>query len=405
MDNTDTDFEYYDAYDINIICGDHGLEVPTKNEFEELKHNASPLKNIVNKIYNSIICPKANIDNTTKENINNAVKSLKTNEYFTLDRFNSIRGAENVHIYFWIGLDLGWMIGNKIMCIFFGTLSLSWVIFMANNYGKQNNTLEIFICLINFIWIYANVIWMIGDIIYNDEEKYSFAAGLLMTIALFLWIVQRFWLRSLGLLKEDRYSIITYIKSGLIPKLKIFGRTWKQCEHCFIFTWLLLDIAWAFHSKWLWICGTISSILMISYLTVSCFMTPYMIIDSVHYFIQLLWLISNVGWSYDDVWNNNSRNVAQSLSSNPKQMRIISAWELITVYIIVIGMYVIWILLNYYDKLPINIPVQLRSSVDKYSDKNKMVVHPVTHVGGLQIYQGSTYNNPMHNDLHTIDIK
>lgn len=400
IEENDQSDDTIDLDELGIVCGEQGLEVLTKPELIELQQKSSILKNTFNGICNSFVnfanklklgCSKMFImspntteikrsvstDSITNSYYKNVTKSLSTHEYFSFDRFNSKRGAENIHIYFWIGLDLGWMFQNLAVSLVFGFLSLFWIGFMANNYIIVNNTLELYMCMINFMWVFANVLWCVGDIGINNESKYAFSSGMLMTVGLFFWLIQKLWLQNNGLLKEDRYTVLTYHYAKLTPHFQFLGRNWKECEHIFIFSWLILDIGWAFDSKVLWVIGTSISLLISTYMTIYCFTKEYMIIDSVHYLIQLLWLISNICWSYGDVWLDQNDNRKNS-------MRNISAWELVGAYCIIVGMYCIWILMDYFGKLPNKIPNQFKAYV--HQDNNRID-------NGLNFYSDKTRTN------------
>lgn len=364
-DNTNDDDEdlYYKS--IEEICREYGIDAPSHEKCDELQKNSSPLQNMLDytsNIFGNITKTKIPLPSVEipPEYVKRAEKSLSTHRFFTFEMFNSIRGAENIHIYFWVGLDLAWMLDDFIASMLFGSLALFWIAFMAHQYVKMNNTLELYICIVNFMWIFANVLWCYGDLTDNTDIKYSFAAGMIMSVATFLWIVQRYWLvPNTGILKEDAYTLRSYIMVGLRPRFRFLGRSWKEYEHLFIFSWLLLDISWAFNCKILWIFGVVLSIPVCVDMTISCFLKPYMVIDSVHYLIQFIWLVSNICWSSVEIWTDHSDS-AKSLDAGRQPMRVISAWLLLTIYFILFIMYFVWITLNYTNCVPNSIPIQLK---------------------------------------------
>ena len=271
------------------------------------------------------------------------------------DLYYSIRGAENVHVYLWVLKDLGWSLDNKILGLLFGTLAILWCIMLVFHASERRNTLEMFNILTISLWLFGNFIWMIGNLVYGIDGEFRFCASIVMCIGLFLWLAQRFWLLPSGFLKEDIYSINLYKNAKLFArKFDIFGvtvklgDTWRNVEHLHTILWLLKDICWACEFKVLWIIFfTLTFILSVDFIWLS-YKAPKMLIDTVHYVIQIIWLLANFTWALSELWLHSADTPKQLNDYSPNTGRWISAWLLVSTYFIVFLLYIVWLPLTAY---------------------------------------------------------
>lgn len=348
------EFDDYEAFEREINQID-----PFSDSFVTIEKKSNPLGDAYNYCSNLFSSAKSRLPSVDMKAVE---KSFSTEtEFSPLDIFNSIRGAENIHIYLWLGLDLGWALGNIPVSIIFGILALGWIGVLAHQAMRVGNTLELYMNMINFIWIYANCVWNFGNVVYNDNGQWSFSAGMLMTVGVFLWLVQKFWLTRYRWLREDVVTIKRFYCSGLRPRHGYLGFTWKQYEHLFIFSWMCIDICWTFNWKIAWIFPTtIASLISLDFFF-TCIQQPYMIIDSIHYLVQILWLFSNLYWAGDELWGTSKRDSIPKLNTHsPQSARWVSAWTILVTYIIILCLYWLWILLSVGGYISDSAPTQLQ---------------------------------------------
>ena len=85
-------------------------------------------------------------------------------EALDLDWLLSIRGAENLYLYFWLLKDLSWAQDWYYPAYVFGALAIASSFVMVVNTVVDQATNEIFFSTAVFLWIFANFWWMTGDI-------------------------------------------------------------------------------------------------------------------------------------------------------------------------------------------------------------------------------------------------
>ena len=76
----------------------------------------------------------------------------------------SIRGAENMYLYFWLLKDLSWAQDWYYPAYTFGALAIAWSFIMVCNALYDGATNEVFTSTAMFLWLFANFWWMTGDI-------------------------------------------------------------------------------------------------------------------------------------------------------------------------------------------------------------------------------------------------
>ena len=76
----------------------------------------------------------------------------------------SIRGAENMYLYFWLLKDLSWAQDWYYPAYTFGSLAIAWSFIMVCNAVYDGATNEVFTSTAMFLWLFANFWWMTGDI-------------------------------------------------------------------------------------------------------------------------------------------------------------------------------------------------------------------------------------------------
>lgn len=262
--------------------------------------------------------------------------------------FYSVRGAENVHIYFWVAKDIGWTMNNAYVALIFGGIALLWCAVLGYHAAHMHNTLDMWMVLVLICWLGGNLMWCYGEVVYNIEGQYNFAARWLMFFGVFLWFTARLWLIPNKFLVEDDRSKAMYKRAGLVPRFpSLLGNTWRMAEHYHSLFWLLKDICWNIgpRAKIAWvICFIPTLLLSVDFIWYSA-CAPRMAIDTAHYIMQLMWLIANFVWALYEQFLLNSKNDIPEplLTYSPKTGRWIASWILLSTYVVLFALYCVWI--------------------------------------------------------------
>ena len=81
-------------------------------------------------------------------------------EALDLDWLLSIRGAENLYMYFWLLKDLSWSQNWYWPAYVFGSLAIAWAFVLVCNTLYDQATNEIFFSTAVFLWLFGNFWWM-----------------------------------------------------------------------------------------------------------------------------------------------------------------------------------------------------------------------------------------------------
>ena len=310
-------------------------------------------------------------------NLINKIKQIIDNisEPFNPIIFFTVRGCENVHIYFWILKDLGWCMNIPWLGITGGLFAIIWLGILLKHAIFHSNNEEIYFIGSTFLWLFANYIWMIGNLLY-DSDIFKFPAACIMMSSIWIIIIYAFFLKNKKFFTPHKISQF-YNDNGLICEFK-FIDTWRRYEHFHTFFWLLKDYCWNVQDKLLWIgAAFITLIVSIHFIIVSC-QNPKMTIDTIHYIAQFLWVCSNLTWAMIELFSLGSDN-PQSFSELAKSNgRLIAGLLLLFAFVPIFLLYVIWLPLTYFKYKPIqnqsNEPNQFDvSNQNQFNEPNQCV--------------------------------
>ena len=150
-------------------------------------------------------------------------------EKLTKEFFFTIRGSENVHIYWWVAKDLGWSIGNRILGMTSGVLAMCWVGVLLYNALLADCTEDAYMLIPMFLWLFGNFWWMDGELINDDDNIQAPEGGYCMLAGIILIIIYHICLKPMKLLKDDPKMTKLCKECNLIPRFSYFS-TWRQYE-------------------------------------------------------------------------------------------------------------------------------------------------------------------------------
>jgi hypothetical protein len=81
---------------------------------------------------------------------------------WTIDYYHTVRGAENFHIYLWIGKDLAWAQDWYWPAMIFGCAALLWCFVLLYHAVHSKNMVEIYMWIAMVLWLGGNFVWMAG---------------------------------------------------------------------------------------------------------------------------------------------------------------------------------------------------------------------------------------------------
>lgn len=268
---------------------------------------------------------------------------------FSTGLFFSVRGCENVHIYFWTAKDLCWLLNQKIG-IFFGLCAILWLGVLLYHAVKYKNNEEIYFVCVVCVWLMGNFIWMTGNLLYGTDI-YKYPAQCLMMIGLIMVVLYFTWFKRLDYFKPNEKAKLAYSEAGLICRFENID-SWRRYEFVHVFFWLLKDYSWCSQDQLLWIVAAIPTLFMaIDFIIVSS-KNPKMMIDKSHYWAQLFWILSNLTWALTELFNigpDNSHSLSR-LHKHPNG-RTIATIILILAYLPIIFLYLLWIPLTLFNKI------------------------------------------------------
>lgn len=277
--------------------------------------------------------------------------------------FFTIRGCENVHIYFWICKDLGWIFDCKEVGMLFGTCALLWMIILGYNYYKEKDFEEVYFLLPTFLWLFANYLWMTGNLIYGTDI-FRFCSSCIMMIGLVSIIFYFAFLKKKNFFLSNFGKSQSYVTNGLICRFKSIG-SWRRYEFAHMFFWLLKDYCWCSKDKIMWLAGAIPTIYISIDLIIVTWKNKGLFVDLVHYLSQLIWVFSNITWAFSELFYldsdlppnyHNKKEFGDGLTG-----RTIASLLLILSWIPIVVLYFIW--------LPLTVMNQIKSENNNGDDK------------------------------------
>lgn len=277
----------------------------------------------------------------------------------------SERGLDNIHIYFWITKDLCWVQSWFFAGIAIGSTACLYALLLAFRaiYWQRNISL-FWIKIAEFLWLFANFWWMIGELHddhygYTDNDdnsivdKYTHEGGC-MLIATMVWVsLYYIILKPLKLLdEEDNHDVDA--TSSLKPRFSFFFKTWNEYENVHIFFWAGKDTAWNWWIQSMWIVFFVPTFIIgidFVYITLR---TKRLVIDHAHYFAQFMWVLANAVWAGGEFLitpNHDDPVPLGRFSSEARHTsRWYSSWVVIGSYIPLVALYVMWFYHTYFGQ-------------------------------------------------------
>jgi hypothetical protein len=279
--------------------------------------------------------------------INNFTYSIVSKIFFT------IRKDENIHIYFWICKDLGWIFNCKEVGILFGTCALFWMIILGYDHYNKKDYEEIYFLFSTFLWLFANYLWMIGNLIYGTDI-FRFCSSCIMMIGLISIIFYFSFLKNKNYFLSNCGKSQYYVSNGLICKFKNIGG-WRRYEYIHMFFWLLKDYCWCSQDKIMWLAGVVPTIYISIDLIIVTWKNKELFVDFIHYLSQLIWVCSNITWAFFELFNLDSDLPPNYYNKTEFTTKItgrkIASIILILSWMPIVVLYFIWLPLSIINKI------------------------------------------------------
>jgi hypothetical protein len=282
----------------------------------------------------------------------------------------SERGLDNLHIYLWITKDFCWVQSWLIPGLIIGSLACLYALFLSFRAAYWRRNLgEFWIKLAEFMWLFANFWWMVGELHddhygYFDDgansivDKHTKEAGVIFICTL-VWIsLYYIILKPMNLLEESKEEEVraAHDPTALQPRFSFFFKTWNEYENIHVFFWVGKDTAWNWWIQSMWLVFFIPTLLIgwdFVYMTLR---SKRLMIDHAHYFAQLMWVIANAVWAGGEFWftpNNDSAIPVSRFSAEARHTsRWYSSWVVLGAYLPLIALYVLWMYYTYYGGIP-----------------------------------------------------
>jgi hypothetical protein len=282
----------------------------------------------------------------------------------------SERGLDNIHIYFWITKDLCWVQSWLLPGLIIGSLACLYALFLTFRAAYWRRNLgEFWIKLAEFMWLFANFWWMIGEVhddhygFFGDGEnsivdKHTKEAGV-MFICTLVWIsLYYIILKPMNLLEETKEEQLKTANDPtmLQPRFSFFFKTWNEYENIHIFFWVGKDTAWNWWIQSMWLVFFIPTLLIgldFVYLTLR---SKRLMIDHGHYFAQFMWVLANAVWAGGEFWftpNNDSAIPLSRFSSEARHTaRWYSGWVVLGAYLPLLVLYTLWLYYTFWGVIP-----------------------------------------------------
>lgn len=272
--------------------------------------------------------------------------------------FTSARGIENLHIYFWIFKDLFWSLGYVYPGSTFGCLALLLNVMLFIDEIKKRNSEEIYFLIPMFLWLFGNFWWMMNEFTYIDHKSdrreqggWIILSGVVLCEIYFICYNFK-WFTSI--IKNNDYSIDLYNLNGYKSPVSVFSY-WRQYEFFHMMCWMIKDVGWNFRLQYLWIIGVIVTLITsVDFLRIS-FKCKKMAVDFSHYMSQLIWLIANIVWSAGELFMLTSDDTHSIFVTEPMTCRWLASIILLSAFIPIIVLYLIWLPMSYYKIINYNI--------------------------------------------------
>lgn len=298
---------------------------------------------------------------------------------FSPEIFFSVRGCENVHIYFWIAKDLCWIMNVKEMGMFFGLCAILCLGVLLYHAFRYKNNEEKYFLVPTALWLLGNYIWMSGNLLYGTDI-YRFPASCMMMTGLLLIVLYFLQFKNKEYFIPNEETTRGYNENGLVCRFPIIN-TWRRYELVHVFFWLLKDYSWCSFDKLLWVVGAIPTLFISIDFIVVAAKNKKMVVDISHYVAQLIWIFSNLTWAMVELFNIGGKDGDNSQSyyraSDHPNGRLVASIILILAYVPIFVLYLIWLPLSVSGKINSNTNksrdiILSDHNNDKMSDSNKL---------------------------------
>lgn len=253
------------------------------------------------------------------------------NEPWSLSYYTSSKGQENCHIYFWLLKDLAWVQSWYYEGIVIGALACSWSLFLVFKSIQYRNLNEFWSRFADFLWLFANYWWMIGEthdyqfpngpFIYDKCTK---QAAWIMITAL-IWIsLYYILLKPFGLTNKISHLIQNNnnnnqssnqssnqnqnesnnhdIHEEASPRFQNYFSTWREYENLHSLFWIGKDAAWVLAKLPMWFIFFFPTVAVSIDVTIITLYKPSSLVDHAHHCAQFLWVIANAVWASGELF-------------------------------------------------------------------------------------------------------
>lgn len=266
---------------------------------------------------------------------------------WSLPYYLSARGAENFHLCLWIGKDLCWTQDNYVGSMIFGISALAWCGLLFYNAISVKAWEEVYNLVAVTMWLSANFLWMIDEVEYqNDDETAILKVAIVMETAIAWILLYHVVLKPLGVFPENDVANARYETVGLKCRFSFFS--WRQYEHLHTLCWLGKDLSWNRLNKISWPICFLPTVLIAFDFIWTTFNTKFLMVDTVHYFAQLMWVMGNGLWAIGNIYiTENDDDRAYYLFNDTfharEKLRWWSSVLLFAAYFPLFCLYCVWI--------------------------------------------------------------
>jgi len=274
---------------------------------------------------------------------------------WSLSYYLTVRGSENFHIYLWIAKDLAWTQNWYWPAMMFGSSALAWCLVLAFNAIRSRCIEEMYMLVALVMWLSANFLWMAGEVFNGDDDYVVPRVGYIMESAISWILFYHVILRPCKIIPHDDAMNKRYENTGLKSRFSYF-ENWRQYEHAHTLCWLGKDLSWDQLNPYTWILCLIPTVSIAADFIWTCYHTKRMMVDTVHYFSQLMWVFGNMVWALGNIFVNEDGDDSaflmwHSSASSRAQCRWYASWILFSAYFPLVVLYCIWVPLTFMGEI------------------------------------------------------
>ena len=230
-------------------------------------------------------------------------------------------GAENFHLYIWIAKDVCWTTLRYWPGEVFGAFAVLWSIYLMRFAVQDRNWHEMYLCVGQMAWLFANFWWMTGELhdshtpgcealtcLYPVRQRQS---GWLMNAGL-IWLGVFFLvIKPLKLLPPPTpESMEKYLRGhGLMPRwpINLVIDNWRSYENIHVFFWLGKDCAWNHFGTFegngrMWFTFMVPTLLIAADFSLTSLFRKTTLVEHAHYAAQNCWVLGNMCWAVGEIW-------------------------------------------------------------------------------------------------------